>query len=443
MRHSHYNWSSRRGTAFRLCVVKVFLLKFGPCHESYTLRTLHLRRNAVDGSLSLPLDFNAISSQVNQMSSDFVSLDRESRIMGARELLQCLDPEVLRARLDAPKFNTSWLVARPVGTLSGMHACLKRPSSFSVAAADGSFIAPDRHSPVRYYVINTGSVLLTYGQRPDAHLSSSAEFFHSESDLYVPHDYKVVPVEGALLGVKLALQELRALLQTVRAALGTHPVVALRDGSLIFWALQAEEDEISAPFLEELVSLLNQFRDAGLPLASYISYPNSRDVVNLLRVGVCPDDPVSCDHCTARAAKREPKCVSPGRVIDRWVFERELPAGFRSDIFESSSPILNAYGMANRIGFFYLNVGDEIARVEAPHWVLEDERHVNLVHALVYDQCAREGGYPVALMEAHEQAVITAAERRVVEEMVEETLNRHGAFERRSAKDGSKRLRGL
>lgn len=32
-----------------------------------------------------------------------------------------------------------------------------------------------------------------------------------------------------------------------------------------------------------------------------------------------------------------------------------------------------------RIGFFYVNVGSEIARVEAPDYVLEDERLLNLL----------------------------------------------------------------
>ena len=377
------------------------------------------------------------------MSGDWVSPDRALRVDEALGWLHALDPDNLRARLDVPRFKTSWLVARPLGPLPGAHKPPQRPASFSVVAADGSFIAPDRHNPVRYYVINTGSVLLTYGLHADAELSSSAEFLHAEGDLYVPHGYKLVPVEGALLGMKMAIHELRALLQAARAVPDAHPLVALRDGSLIFWVLQAEEDEIRTPFLAELVSLLDQFRDSGIPLASYISYPNSRDVVNLLRVGVCPDDPVSCDQCSARTARQEAVCGGLGGVIDRWLFERELGIGCRSEIFESSSPILKDYGVTNRIGFFYLNVGDEIARVEAPRWVLQDGRNLGLVHALVYDQCARERGYPVALMEAHEQAVITAAERRVVEEMVEETLNRHGAFERHSAKDGSKRLRGI
>lgn len=391
----------------------------------------------------MPLDLSAISNQVSRMSNEFVSLDREARIKEAHSQLQSQDPDDLRARLDAPKFGTSWLVARPVDTLVNAYPPPQRPSSFSVVAADGSSIAPDRHNPVRYYVINAGSVLLTYGVEPDAHLTSQGYLFYEENDLYIPHDYKIIPVEGARLGIKMALWELEALLEIAHAAPSKYPVVALRDGSLIFWALQAEEEEVRDRFLRKLIVLLDRFHDAGIPLASYVSYPNSRDVVNALRVGICPDDPVSCDHCTTRKAKAEPVCASLGGVIDRWLFERELSIASRSDSFESSSPILQHYGERNEIGFFYLNVGEEIARVEAPRWVLRDDRHLGLVHALVYDQCVRGRGYPSSLKEAHEQAVITTTERRIVEEMVEESLGRRNVFMKRSAKDTQKRQRGL
>jgi hypothetical protein len=391
----------------------------------------------------MPLDLSAISDQVDRMGEAFVSPDREARILDACNRLHAQDPDDLRAKLDAPKFRTSWLVARPVNALSGSYQSPQRPSNFSVVASDGSFIAPDRHNPVRYYVINTGSIRLTYGAEPDAHLNSQGRLFYEEDDLYIPHDYRIIPVEGSLLGFRMAVLELRSLLDAAQASPEAHPLIALRDGSLIVWGLQGEEEEVRDRFLNELVGILGEFQEMEIPLASYVSYPNSRDVVNALRVGMCPDDPVSCDHCTDRVAKREPVCNALGRVIDRWVFDRALPEGYRSDVFSSSAPILEHYGEGNEVDFFYLNVGEEIARVEAPRWVLQEERHLGLLHALIYDQCERGRGYPSALKESHEQAVITAAERRVVEGMVGESLSRHKAHMKRSAKDTQKRERGL
>jgi NurA-like 5'-3' nuclease len=106
---------------------------------------------------------------------------------------------------------------------------------------------------------------------------------------------------------------------------------------------------------------------------------------------------------------------------------------------------LNQY-REHRIQFFYLDVGGEIARVEAPQWVMSDPQMLDLVHASIYDQCQRSGQYPPyppALIEAHEQAVISTAERRTVAEMVEQALAAQGIFYLRSAKDLSKRSRGV
>jgi len=131
--------------------------------------------------------------------------------------------------------------------------------------------------------------------------------------------------------------------------------------------------------------------------------------------------------------------------LDRQLFEGLLQEGWRSDVFESTSAILEHYG-SHRIQFFYLNVGGEIVRIEAPQWVMRDGRMLDLVHALIYDQCQRSPDYPPyppALQEAHEQAVIATAERRLVEELVERALAEQGIVYARSAKDRSKRRRGV
>jgi len=120
-----------------------------------------------------------------------------------------------------------------------------------------------------------------------------------------------------------------------------------------------------------------------------------------------------------------------------------LKPGERSDIYKSSSKILRVGYGEQGIYFFYLNVGPEIVRLEVPQWVARDEEKSSLLQALVYDQCQRGRGYPSALQEAHEQAVITGPERRVVESLVEEALAKEGIVLARSGKATSKRERGV
>ena len=95
----------------------------------------------------------------------------------------------------------------------------------------------------------------------------------------------------------------------------------------------------------------------------------------------------------------------------------------------------------HRIYFFYLRSGEEIARIEVPQWVAENDNLLGLAHSLVLDQCQRGDGYPVALSEAHEQAVVTGADRENFWELVESSLMEQHLPSPGSAKSFSKRTR--
>jgi hypothetical protein len=95
----------------------------------------------------------------------------------------------------------------------------------------------------------------------------------------------------------------------------------------------------------------------------------------------------------------------------------------------------------HKIRFFYLKVDTEVARVEIPQWVAERGDMVDLVHSLVLDQCRRGLGYPVALMEAHEKAVVTASDRETFRLLVEQAVVEQGVDVQVSAKSRSKRTR--
>jgi hypothetical protein len=94
------------------------------------------------------------------------------------------------------------------------------------------------------------------------------------------------------------------------------------------------------------------------------------------------------------------------------------------------------------VRFFYLKGDEEIARVELPRWV-EERGLVDMLHALVLDQCRRGQGYPVALSEAHEQAVVTGADRQQFQYLVELALSEKRLSTTTSAKSRSKKTRWI
>ena len=252
---------------------------------------------------------------------------------------------------------------------------------------------------------------------------------------------------------KMELEALAQLAQEAREDGKT--TVALSDGTLILWTLEGKPADFRKAALKDSLALFERFRVQETPLAGYISQPGSRDVVNALQVGLCPLDAADCDRCpfagkgdelfpsdSTGASAEELPCAAIEGVTDRTLFDRLLKPGERSGVFGSSSKILNDYG-AHRTRFFYVNVGYETGRVEVPAWVATDEALLGLVHTCVVDQAEKGDGYPIALAEAHEQAVVRGPDRELFYKLLEDTFVRNEIQARVSRKSFRKRAIGV
>jgi len=400
----------------------------------------------------LPLKLGPISGQVQSMAKALVEQfpAQEDYLRRARKHLRGADVDRLRAKLERhfgrqPRFP--WLVAKPLDAgqrlyqqgLAGTTSAPPAPRDFCVVGTDGSSIPPDRHSPVRYYVVNVGYALITYGSEPSAVLDSQSQLCFEDRDMYVFPKEHEAPLEGVRFGARMEAESLRILRDVLQAS--TRPIVVLRDGPLTLWTLQNEEEKVQHALLRDFLDAMSFLRDSHIPLGGYISFSGSRDVANSLRVLICEGQPGQCHGCTS---DERDLCQALATIRDRDLFAN-LEEGQRSELFASSSQVLEAYG-DQRADFFYFNAGGEIARVEVPRWVSLTDEQLGLLHAVIHDQCQRSPGfppYPPALLEAHEQAVITVSERRLIEEMVEQSLGQLGHHVTRSAKDDSKRRRGV
>jgi hypothetical protein len=382
----------------------------------------------------MSLDLNQVAAQIDGMAAD-LKADEQGRKDCLRRALDELlsrssDIEALRAKLERSKGKTTWLVAGILNGLGGAYEPAPLPPDFVALATDGSHIDVDRHSPARCYLINIGSVLLRYGRDPDASLRSQPSLYANKRDLSIadPSSNNEQRVEGALLGIKRMVAECLALAELADELPPDVPAIALLDGSLILWGLagRAYPDYVRRELLDggllpALDRIRNIHRRTGLVLASYISLPRSADVVNALRVAICPNDPADCDRCCPRSsAPAARQCDAVNGVRDRDLFSSLLEPNQRSATFASQSTVVQHYG-EHEVRFFYVRAGEEVARVEFPRWV-EEEGRLDLAHSIVLDQCLRGQGYPVALSESHEQAVVTGADRDLFRHLVELAL---------------------
>jgi hypothetical protein len=402
----------------------------------------------------MSLDLNKVAAQIEGMAESLKAeqTDKEGRIRHALEVLRLKSIDVASLKKKIENSKTTWLVAGITNELSGSHKPTPCPPDFAVIAVDGSHIDVDRHTSARCCLINIGSVVLRYGQKPDAILHSQPTLYASEQDLTIvdPLGSGAQPIERELLGIKRAVAECQALVELCKELPSNLPALALLDGSLILWGLggQAYPDYVKRELLENgFLQALNTLKESSqnkkLALASYISFPRSTDVVNALRVALCPYDPPDCDrNCPRSVPGSQRECEAVSGVQDSALFSRILESGERSATFISRSSVVQKQYGDQEVRFFYLKGDDEIARVEFPRWV-EERGLVDIVQALALDQCRRGQGYPVALSEAHEQAVLTGADREQFQYLVELALSEKHLPTITSAKSRSKRTKWI
>ena len=375
-------------------------------------------------------------------------------------------PDEWRARLEAGR--SRWPLALPeLERVDTGYTAPAAPVHYTALAVDGSHIDVDRNAAAPCYVLNFGWAAIRYGDPISAWLESAAELQPSSEGL-VERDQTDASREHQMRGELLAmLRSVRELdrLSVLAAELcsddAQHAVVALLDGNLGLWNVSQaaipkrlrerfiHDEGGLLPSLERLRALAAAHR---LAFGAYTSAPGTSEVVHALRLAVCPLEQVECTRCPGLMHAERP-CDSVAVSGDAELFWHVLRPGERSAVFRAfSRPFLRADAAdeplwyeqhGHTVGFFYLRLEDEVARVELPLWAAEDQERVGLLHAALLDQCAKGPGYPVALQEAHEQAVITTVDRRSFAALLERELELAGETLGGSAKARSKRMRTI
>lgn len=331
------------------------------------------------------LDKSLLLQELNRLSNELFIDDRPAYDLAQKTWKKiCADPLFIHKikQVDAP-----W----PVPTWDDQ-LCRSIPvtipeNNYAVVSVDGSQIYPDRHHGVSCYLINIGTVALRYGAARSVALSAIPYVFtDGEDELHV---------STLLVNGKRQELELRAGVEQVQEG-----DLLLFDGSLIFWHLEAKDPILKQTFLPKyLASLYVLYQNKRLT-ASYISAPRSRELVNLIRLELCNFD-------TANTAAFQPV----ERLVDGMIGSFFIEKHHRSIVFKNHAAISQEYPDQIHPYFFYLNVGHEIGRVEIPAWIALDDEKTNYVASIILDQCIKGRGYPVAIAEAHEQAVVKGPDR--------------------------------
>lgn len=400
------------------------------------------------------LDLSALSRQVRAMSGALVSdvgdTQERLRLALGRYLEESAAYGDWARAVELSREDSAWLLAYPIEPLDSIRELPPRPPDYALVATDGSQIDIERHGMSACYLINVGRVFLRYGARPLARLSSRPELYYRDDDLYLTDGVRRIAIEGNYLSARRDVEEGVALADLADEFLTEDlPCAALQDGTLVRWTLAGAEKFVQERFLRPYLAYLDRMRERGIPVASYISRPRAPEVAGTIRLMLCPDVDIEagrgarCAECSDAAADRTPSCMVCQGLTDADILADTLDEGQRGPLFASMSRVnVEFYGL-HLIHFFYMRVGREVARVEVPRWVATDPDAVDLIHTLIYDQCVKGQGYPVALARAHEQAIVRAADRRAFLSMVEGSLLRAELPASNSKKRDSKERQAL
>ena len=341
-----------------------------------------------------------------------------------------------------------------------LHTCIDimvPPKTHTIIATDGSQIAPNHHEIAYCYLLNIGRVVLHYGQNKHPILDSLPEIFYRPEDLYMSRKWGIRTEEW--MSYRRTASEAVVLSELAIAAANygemgkwgdgeisekkstpSTPTLAMVDGSLIYWFLEQLPFDAREHILPPILQSWKDLRDAGIPLMGYLSASRSIEGMNFFRLSACPHKAPDCMSFCPNQTEKIPCKVFEG-LRDSSLWSTQLKPGQRSPLWKSNSRILDLYEN-QQIYFCYVHVGTEIARVEFPSWVVENTEMFEESLGLMLAQVHKGYGYPVALAEAHNQAVVRGGDRSrffglLERQMIKAGLKNVGTSYKEARKRGS------
>jgi hypothetical protein len=390
----------------------------------------------------MPINFQQTYTQIKTIGAKSAERrkKKEDARKQARELFQAYSAELdlLRAKVESAKqIDSNIRCAVPLDeNLASSYGIDDSVIQATLIAADGSQINPDRHASIQFGLINVGAITMKLNSGGTPEVSTDTELIYGD-DLF-PNG---IPMSEGLVALKRDLAERSALDELSKDIKGD--VVTFTDGPIELWSAKGEDVHSYAEYSQKYLGGLSRLQTRGIITAGYVDKPSADLVVRLLEIMMADNEQI-----------KKLRDFHPLRnVSDRWLFgEKENPllkAGHRSAIFKIQSSSEKTYTGILELHFFYLNVGTDSkpypVRVEVPKWVVDDKNKLNLLHAVLVEQCKMMGSrpYPYLLHRAHETAVVRQEEKYQIEQMLgQELRSNNEETDDGSNKQSAKSLQG-
>jgi len=373
----------------------------------------------------MPVNFQEIYQRIKEIGAGASERKKtlEERRDKARELLDQYANELdfLRSKIEEAKsIDPNIRCALPINeALASSYPPSAPVTNATFIAADGSQINPDRHAATQFCLVNVGAIKVTLNSGNAPEIFTDSELLYG--DELLPNG---ILMSDGMVALRRDLSERAKLDELAKETPGS--VVTLTDGPIELWGAKGEDPKAYGEFVDKYKSVLSRLQSRGVITAGYVDKPSADLVVRLLEIVTADKDQIQ--NLRAHHPLRG--------VSDRWLYGEYknplLPPGHRSAVFRIQSRSEKDYQGVISPHFFYLNVGTERhpwpVRVEIPKWVADDKDKLDLLHAVLVDQCHMMGSkpYPYLLNRAHEIAVVKHEEKRQIEQLLSMEIRKQG-----------------
>ncbi len=382
----------------------------------------------------LKADIDALS----RLAVERQTLREDDVARALRWLAEAPDPTTLRGRLAlVTSGDHDWPGALPADD-APLDARLTvdgdPPHGTVVIGVDGSQVYPDPHAAVLYYLIQIGGLAFGYdGSRPRPY---SCEALHFKDDEL--HDAQGYLISTERVGMERLVQEMAYLAELTAIEQRLTPaatLLALTDGPLLWPHIERSRADSQA--VEAYLDALTEIRQAGGLPVGYVARPGGRTLAELLWASrLAPEE------IPGRLAENPLR-----QLTDAALMAHFLAPGERSAWFTRPSATNHRHaGRGHEVWFCYVNVGvvraPVIARVEVPGWGALNADAITTLHAVLQHQSHVLNGYPYVLARAHEEALVTTADKAVLDSEIQRQLFAQGILARPSEKAQQKAYLG-
>ncbi len=292
------------------------------------------------------------------------------------------------------------------------------PAQATLIAVDGSQIVPDRHAPFVYNLVNIGGIVYFHGRETAPDTFAIPQLTFPPAEQLDDRDFQ----DGDSVTLERDTFEMHTLADKVGDYRQRQPadeaILAIMDQRLLYVPATEMAPAAKNQAIEAWQKGMKRIHDQKSWLIGYIDRPAKSSVIALLYALQNPPDPNRLGDWAG--------------LMDRDLFAQFLAPGQRSKLFidvSLANEKFKGFSGQQEICFFYLNPGQsgqDIARVDVPRWVAEDNTAVDTIHALLVNQCQLLGRYPYVIARADEMAVVTHQDRERLEFLIGRKLLAQG-----------------